>query len=172
MKNLSLPTYLLLCFFMLIISTPGQAITASTTSNKTETQLSKKQEAKIERLKKKLSRKIAKMNSKPTEAEMIQKKAKESYTYGLMAFLVFMVSIFGVFNPFLSLFFLAAIPLGIVSICASRKALKAIKNSKNPEAYREEKRKVKNGRGFAIAAISMFIALIGLFIYLAQYLEV
>jgi len=166
MKNIPFPTYLLLCFLMLMINTPSQAITATTVAVSKEQKKVPKKEAKIERLKKKLSKKMAKLNPKQTESEWIKKRAKLTKIMGSLSF-VFLLSVFFLL-PFIGL----SVPFAITSLLYSKRTLKAIQKSASPERYEEEKKKVKTGREYGFLTLSILLVVLGLLIGFAGTFQV
>ena len=168
MKNLKLPFSLFLCLFFLFTSTTSQAITTTTSVNKTETKISTKQQAKLERLKKKLSKKMAKIKTGKTATEQIQRNANLSFTFGVSS-LIFLIGLS--FWPYAFVTLPFCLITTVMSFIFARKAIKAIRKSENQAAYEKQKKRANSGRYFAIAVTTIVAILSSLFLLVTQYID-
>ena len=163
MKNLKPPFSLFLCLFFLFTSTTSQAITTTTSGNKKETKISAKQQAKMERLKKKLSTRTAKIKQKRTEREEIEQQANAAHKLGRLAVLFSLGQILLLATPLIFVVpfvAIASIALTVTSFVFSRNALKKIKRSKNPGQYQKSKERAKKGRKNSIGVCVVFALII------------
>ena len=164
MKNIKLPFSLFLCLIFLFTSTVSQAVTAPTSSIKTKIKTPSKKQVKLERLKQKLSKRMAKIKQKQklNERAYIEKNSKRARG---LAIISLVGTAFGGF-AFLALTPQIVIFLGIVvsllsfiSFIFSGKTLKKIKNSSNPEQYGKSKKRASRADGLAIISLMCMVVL-------------
>ena len=168
MKNLKFPFSLLLCLFFLLTSTASQAITTTTSAKEAKNAISTKEQVKLERLKKKLSNRIAIIKQKKnyTEREDVERKANRARKLGLAA-LVFglgQVALLG--TSVLLIASLTSIIFTVFGIVSSGQALKRIKKSSNPKQYKKSKKRAISAILLSVLGLAITGMLVGLYYYL------
>ena len=160
MKNIKLPFSLFLCLIFLFNSTVSQAVTVPTSAIETKIKIPGKKQAKLERLKQKISKRIAKIKQrqrqKNTEKEYIEKNSKNAVATGIIGLLVAIFSYAALFassEPLIILLAIAVFLLVVVSFVCSGKALKKIKNSSNPEQYKKSENRAEAAVGIALLSL-------------------
>lgn len=166
MKKISLLIHLIFGFLLLFV-TSGQALTIEVSGFEKEQIMDVSQKEKVNRLKNKLEKRMAKLKSSKdkTEKEKIRRKANLSLLFGIIPFVLGIVFIFELPLGALILFWTFSLSLfGGWSLFSSRKALKKIKASTNPSEYKKEKRKAKIGNVLSLVALGIVFLFIAAFV--------
>lgn len=166
MKKIALLIHLIFGFLVLFV-TSSQAFSIEVSGFEKEAIMDVSQKEKVNRLKNKLERRIAKFKSskEKTEKEKIRRKANLGLLFGIIPFVLGIVFVFKLPLGALILFWLFSLSLfGGLSLFSSRKALKKIKASTKPSEYKKEKRKAKIGNVLSLIGLGIVFLFIAAFV--------
>ena len=158
MKNIKRPFSLFLCLVFLFTSTVSQAVNAPTSAIKRKIKTPGKKQVKLERLKQKLSKRMARMKQKQklNERAYTGKKSKRALNMAILMVvsLIFCASFMVFLNQAFAIFLSMTLAvLSITNFSVSDQALMKIKNSFNPEQYKKSKYRIGVARVFSILGL-------------------